>query len=96
MARRGRPTDELRLSDEERDTLERWARRPKSAQALAPRCRIVLECTNGGTDIDVAGRLGVSRMTVGKWRLWSSASTVSTTSPGPVHHAPSAATTSNG
>jgi len=68
MARRGRPTDELRLSDEERDTLERWARRPKSAQALAPRCRIVLECTNGGTDIDVAGRLGVSRMTVGKWR----------------------------
>jgi len=68
MARRGRPTDELRLSDEERDTLERWARRPKSAQALALRCRIVLECTNGGTDIDVAGRLGVSRMTVGKWR----------------------------
>ena len=44
MARRGRPTEVLVLSDDERQTLERWARRPKSAQALALRCRIVLEC----------------------------------------------------
>ena len=35
MVRRGRPTAELVLSDDERETLERWARRPKSAQALA-------------------------------------------------------------
>ena len=52
MARRGRPTVEVVLTDEERETLERWARRPKSAQALALRCRIVLLCaqpdlTNG-------------------------------------------------
>ena len=44
MAERGRPKAELVLTDDERDTLERWARRPKSAQALALRCRIVLEC----------------------------------------------------
>ena len=37
------------LSDDERATLERWARPPKSAQALALRCRIVLECAKGAT-----------------------------------------------
>jgi hypothetical protein len=36
MARRGRPTVEVVLSDDERETLERWARRPKSAQARPP------------------------------------------------------------
>ena len=35
------------LSDEEREVLERWARRPKSAQALALRCRIVLAAADG-------------------------------------------------
>jgi len=66
------PTDAkkptLELSDDERETLERWARRPKSAQALALRCRIVLACAKGGSDIEVAGRLGITRETVGKWR----------------------------
>jgi len=58
----------LVLSDDERETLERWARRPKSAQALAVRCRVVLACAEGGNDIEVASRVGVSRHTVGKWR----------------------------
>ena len=48
----------LVLSDDERSTLERWARRPKSAQALALRCRIVLECAKGGHNTEVAERLG--------------------------------------
>lgn len=56
------------LSDDERETLERWARRPTSAQALALRCRIVLACAEGGHSNEVAERLGVSRATVGKWR----------------------------
>jgi transposase len=56
------------LSDDERETLERWARRPKSAQALALRCRIVLACAEGGYVGEVAGRLGVDPHTVGKWR----------------------------
>jgi transposase len=59
----------LVLSDDERATLERWARRPKSSQALAFRCRIVLECAKGdGHNSEVAERLGVSRGTVNKWR----------------------------
>jgi len=58
----------LVLSDDERATLQRWARRPKSAQALALRCRIVLECATGCTNTAVAGRLGVSYPTVSKWR----------------------------
>jgi transposase len=56
------------LSDDERETLERWARRPKSAQALALRCRIVLECAKGGHNIEVAARLGIHDDTVSKWR----------------------------
>jgi transposase len=56
------------LSDDERETLERWARRPKSAQALALRCRIVLACADGGHVIEIAERLGVDPHTVGKWR----------------------------
>ncbi len=68
MAERGRPKAELVLTDDERDTLERWARRPKSAQALALRCRIVLECASAHTNREVARRLGVSEATVSKWR----------------------------
>ena len=48
--------------------MERWARRPKSAQALALRCRIVLACAEGATNNDVAQRVGVHPATVGKWR----------------------------
>ena len=68
MTRRGTPAAELVLGDDERETLERWARRPKSSQALALRCRIVLACAEGGSNIEVAQRLWVNRMTVGKWR----------------------------
>jgi transposase len=68
MAGSGRPKSVLVLSADERQTLERWARRPTSAQALALRCRIVLACARGGNDIEVAARLGVTRGTVGKWR----------------------------
>ena len=42
-----RMLSELVLSEEERDTLQRWARRRKTSQALALRCRIVLECAAG-------------------------------------------------
>jgi transposase len=59
---------ELALTDEERTTLQRWARRAKSSQALALRCRIVLACAQGASDAAVAERLGTSRPTVTKWR----------------------------
>ncbi|HYD10380.1 MAG TPA: IS630 family transposase [Acidimicrobiales bacterium] len=59
---------EVVLSEEERATLERWARRPKSAQALALRCRIVLAAADGEQSKEIAGRLGCTASTVGKWR----------------------------
>ncbi len=68
MATRGRPKAELVLSGEERETLERWARRPTSAQALAQRCRIVLACAEGFSNQQVAAAEGVHQVTVGKWR----------------------------
>ena len=58
----------LELSDDERQTLGAWARRRKTAQALALRSRIILRCADGGTIGEVAAELGVSRDTVSKWR----------------------------
>jgi transposase len=59
---------DLTLSEEEREVLERWARRPTSAQALALRCRIVLAAAEGESSKDIASRLGCGTSTVGKWR----------------------------
>jgi len=59
---------EVVLSDEDREVLERWARRPKSAQALALRCRIVLAAADGQSSQEIAARLGCTASTVGKWR----------------------------
>jgi transposase len=56
------------LKDEEREVLERWARRPKSAQALALRCRIVLAAADGEQSKEIAACLGCSTQTVGRWR----------------------------
>ena len=66
MARMGRPTAEIVLTDEEREL--RWARRPKSAQALALRCRIVIAAAEGDANQKIAARLGCHATTVGKWR----------------------------
>src|SRR6476619_6236392 len=56
------------LTGEERQVLEGWARRRKTAQALALRSRIVLGCADGASVSDVAAELGISRTTAGKWR----------------------------
>src|SRR3982750_1534272 len=68
MAERGRPKTPLTLSDDERQTLQRWARRAKSSQALALRCTIVLACAEGLTNKAVAEQLGSWPQTVTKWR----------------------------
>ncbi len=68
MARTGPGTPALVLSHEERETLDRWARRPKSAQSLALRCRIVLTCGEEDSNTVVAAGLELDRHTVGKWR----------------------------
>jgi transposase len=68
MAERGRPKAPLVLTEGERQTLERWARRRTSAQALALRARIVLACAEGATNVAVAEQLGIWPQTVAKWR----------------------------
>jgi transposase len=68
MAERGRPKAPLVLTDEERQTLVRWSRRPNSAQALALRARIVLACAEGKTNKAVAEEVRVWPQTVTKWR----------------------------
>ncbi len=56
------------LGDAERRTLEGWARRRSSAQALALRARIALGAADGQSNTELAERLGSTRMTVAKWR----------------------------
>ena len=64
----GRPIPPLHLSSDERESLERWKRRPTTAQALALRSRIILRCSEGKTNTVVAGEIGLAKQTVGKWR----------------------------
>ena len=63
-----RPKPALVLSDDERQTLTRWANRPKSTQRLALRARIVLACAVESSNKAVAEQLGVCGATVGTWR----------------------------
>src|SRR6266540_3024241 len=60
---------EVLLDDEEREVLERWARRPKSSQALAFRCRIVLAAADGKSSKEIASQLGCNPSTVEKWQI---------------------------
>jgi transposase len=66
--RRGRPRARVLVSPSERTTLEHWVQRRSTAQGLALRARIVLACTSGRTDVDVARDLRIRRSTVGEWR----------------------------
>lgn len=56
------------LSGEQQGQLEQWARRPKSAQALALRARIILRLADGQSSTDVASHFHVHIQTVSKWR----------------------------
>jgi transposase len=64
----GRPIPTLILNQEERETLERWARGPRTAQALAQRARIILGCWSGKTNSHVAEQMHITKQCVGKWR----------------------------
>src|SRR5262245_27994697 len=66
--RTGRPIPPLILTPTERETLERWTRRAKTAQAVAQRARLILGCAAGKTNTVVAHELRLTKQTVGKWR----------------------------
>lgn len=64
----GRPIPELMLTQSEQEALQNWARRPKSAQALALRAKIILSCAEGKTNTEVASLFHVTKQMIGKWR----------------------------
>lgn len=72
--RSGRPPKDgseslsVHLTHEQRSELERFASRPKTSQALAIRCRIILDSSESLSDTEIAKKEGVSRQTVGKWK----------------------------
>jgi transposase len=66
--RPGRPIPPLILTDDERTTLARWARRPTTARALAERAPVVLACAAGKRNTVVAREQRLTPQTVGKWR----------------------------
>ena len=68
MAKPGRPKTPLILADDEREVLRRYVRRGKTAQRLALRSRIVLECAKGVDNGVVATTLRVSPQMICKWR----------------------------
>ena len=66
--RRGRPLVTVRLTESERQQLDSWAHRSRSAPHLARRARIIQACAAGRPSTAVAKRLHVSPTTVCKWR----------------------------
>jgi transposase len=64
----GRPLTSFSLTAEDREHLLAWSKRPKTAQALAMRCRVVLLAGEGRSNTAIAALLSVTVQTVGKWR----------------------------
>ena len=57
---RGKVPRQISMSEDDRQILERWLRRPKTAQALATRARIVLACAAGKSNAAIAAEVGVT------------------------------------
>jgi transposase len=64
----GRAAVHIELSEDERAELSTRLRRRKVARADAMRAEIVLLAADGVTNLAIAERLGVTRVTVGLWR----------------------------
>ncbi len=58
----------VNLTDDERSQLLTWSRRPKSANALAVRSRIVLAAADGLSNTAIADKLDVHISSARKWR----------------------------
>jgi transposase len=66
--RTGRPVAVVTVTAEQRLELETWSRRPKTAQALALRSRIILLAAQGASNKSIAAKLSTTPHTAGKWR----------------------------
>lgn len=67
MARR-KVVSEIKLTGDERDTLERLVRRRKVSRGEAQRAEIVLRAADGMNNCEIADAVGVTRQTVRIWR----------------------------
>ena len=68
MAKIGRPTPALVVTNDERSALTRLVKRARVNRSLAFRARLVLACADGTTASAVARRFRTTNATVGKWR----------------------------
>lgn len=59
---------EVKLSDEQREQLEKQARARSVSVRLAQRSKMILLAAEGIPDLKIAAELGVSRQTVARWR----------------------------
>lgn len=66
--RRGRPTEQVVLDEEQRTALQSFAGSQSLPHGLVVRSQIILLAAEGNTDGVVAQQIGVTRQTVGKWR----------------------------
>jgi DNA-binding NarL/FixJ family response regulator len=62
--RKGRPLTPLLLAVGDRAQLVRWSKRPKTAQALAMRARIVLLAADGLSNTAIASQLHTMQHTL--------------------------------
>jgi transposase len=66
--RTGRPKKPVTVDPADQEKLELLARRPKTAQRVALRSKIILGAAEGESNQEIARRLGITGATVGKWR----------------------------
>jgi transposase len=68
MGKAGRPKPALVVTPDEREQLERLARRGRVNRHIAFRAKVILACAEGISNIEVARRLRTRNETVGIWR----------------------------
>lgn len=58
----------VELTDEQRQTLEQWARGRSLPARQVERARIVLMAANGELDVAIAAKLGITNQKAARWR----------------------------
>ena len=65
---RGRKASEIKLSKDEKETLERHLRRRKTGRSMAQRAEIILRAASGENKCEIARAVQTTRQTVRVWR----------------------------
>ena len=68
MARTGRPKAMLSLPADEEAALRRQSRARRAGRAQALRAQVILACSKGRSNREVAATFALAEHTVGKWR----------------------------